>query len=369
LTTLPFEYFAPAETFVPSVGEALPTTPERGPSLAWPSNRCVEHPIEHPAWIDVALRTVHPDGVPRLIVDGESESCRAMAPLVLETVRGVKRLRAIGVDTLAEPMDFVFAKRAALEKLVKRVVGLGIPLDLARVPADSPTIELLKAACAGRAAVVVRPREATPFVALSPAWREPESQLTSRRRGDLARARRRAEEFGPIECRIETPTPENFDRLFDRACAIEARSWKGRVGSALALDPLRATFYRHYGRLSTRAGQFRFAWLRYGNELVAMQMAIEVGQRYWLLKIGYDEQFARTSPGIMLVADTLRLCAERELSTYEFLGTNADWIRAFTADERPTVSVRTYPYSPVGMTAACNDGLRTLVAKLSRWRR
>ena len=40
-----------------------------------------------------------------------------------------------------------------------------------------------------------------------------------------------------------------------------------------------------------------------------MQVAVETGGRFWLLKVGYDERFARCSPGSLLLLETIRHAA------------------------------------------------------------
>ena len=107
-----------------------------------------------------------------------------------------------------------------------------------------------------------------------------------------------------------------------RVAKIEARSWKGAAGTALIHDPVRTAFYRHYAQAACRRGTLRLCWLRFGATTVAVQFAIEEGRRFWLLKIGYDEEFARCSPGNLLVCETLRYAVRpaRAWSPYEFSG-------------------------------------------------
>jgi len=97
-----------------------------------------------------------------------------------------------------------------------------------------------------------------------------------------------------------------------------------------------------------------------------MQIAIQHGGRYWLLKIGYDEAFASASPGLLLLCESLRHAAVDGLASYEFLGGVAPWIRPWTSHERECVSVSVYPMTPQGLGALGGRALRHAFRKIRR---
>jgi CelD/BcsL family acetyltransferase involved in cellulose biosynthesis len=279
-----------------------------------------------------------------------------LRPLVVEVEGGRAslarlrgRLESIGAAQLFEPTDFVWRDAAALEALAAAVADVGRPLYLLRVPASSPAIEAL----AGHYPVfITRSAGACPVVRIVD---ETERQLSARRRQDLRRARRRAE-----------ATPGDVDAIFDLAFAVEARSWKGRRGSALAADALRSRFYRTYGRAAAAAGMLRVALLWIGGSPVAMQIGVERTEALWLLKIGYDEAFAACSPGQLLMLETLGWAAGRGLERCEFLGTVAPWTRVWTREEWPCTSVLACPASLQGAAAAAAHSLARSAAAVLR---
>jgi CelD/BcsL family acetyltransferase involved in cellulose biosynthesis len=91
-----------------------------------------------------------------------------------------------------------------------------------------------------------------------------------------------------------------------------------------------------------------------------MQLAIECGNRFWLLKIGYDEAFARCSPGSLLLLETVRYAALRGLHSYEFLGTAEPWTHMWTTCMRPCVSLLAYPANRRGLAAFAADVLTSV---------
>src|SRR5439155_13822651 len=118
--------------------------------------------------------------------------------------------------------------------------------------------------------------------------------------------------------------PGELDRLLDEVFRVEAAGWKGREGTALANDSVRGMFYRRYAAAACRQGILRLCFLRIGDRVAAVQLGVESEGRFWLHKIGYDEAFAKCSPGMLLLRDTIRYAASRSLRSYEFLGARSE---------------------------------------------
>ncbi len=263
-------------------------------------------------------------------------------------------------------MDLVAHDNESLAALAKALARLNEPLLLERLPANSPAIEELKNACRGRALVVERPSANCPYITLDASWIEAEKHLNSGRRSDLRRAARKAEQLGEVTNEIIQPLAGEVDRLFDEAVAIEARSWKGDAGTALAHDPRRAAFYRQYAHAACAAGVLRMCFLRIAGRGIAMQMAVQQGGAFWLLKVGYDAEFSACSPGLLLMRETIGHAAKAGLASYEFLGRAESWTKVWTDQERQTVGLRIYPFGLGGLAALTVDAAAALTA---RWRK
>ena len=161
--------------------------------------------------------------------------------------------------------------------------------------------------------------------------------------------------MGAVAVQIVSPTAADLDSLLDEFVHVEAANWKGRHGTALAVDSLRGRFFRRYAAYACRAGTLRLCVLRIAGRPAAAQFAIESGNRFWLLKIGYDERFASCSPGVLLIAETVKYAASRGLHSYEFLGVAAPWTRPWTRQEHPCVSIRAYHARPSGLATLAAD--------------
>jgi len=283
-----------------------------------------------------------------VVTVGPARRPTAIAPLIRQ--RDMGRLDMLGCEKwMHEPTDFLYADRPALDALAGTLASLGRPIYLGRVPADSPTIAALQESYRRRGLVLCRPANACPAIALDATWEEPERQFNAGRRSDLRRARRNAEKISPVSCEVLSPSPAELGPLLDEAFQVEAAGWKGLKGSAMAIHATRGAYYRWYAVAAAREGILRLCFLRIGGRAAAMQLAVECGERFWLLKIGYDEEFARCSPGVLLMLHTVRYAATRGLKSYELLGRVEPWTRVWAQIERPYVSIRAYPASALGL--------------------
>ena len=123
-------------------------------------------------------------------------------------------------------------------------------------------------------------------------------------------------------------------------------------------DPDRRRFFHELAEASAADGCLRVAVLRIGGQTAAMQLAVEQGRRLWLLKIGYDERFARCSPGTLLLLETMRWAAGAELEAVELLGRREPWTRFWTDEARDCVAIHAYPATLHGVRSIVSDAAR-----------
>jgi CelD/BcsL family acetyltransferase involved in cellulose biosynthesis len=191
------------------------------------------------------------------------------------------------------------------------------------------------------------------------------SRNAVQRRAPQRFRRAAARQFGPLFAEIIAPDAAEFDALFDEAIAVELASWKREAGTAIASCPEKG-FLPPVSAQCRRAGTLRIAFLRVDRRAIAMQLAIESGGAWWLFKIGFDESFARCSPGSLLM-HTIGHAARSGLARYELLGEVEPWIaQLWTREEHPTLRVRTYPFGLRGAAALVQDGAFWLGERLRR---
>ena len=85
-----------------------------------------------------------------------------------------------------------------------------------------------------------------------------------------------------------------------------------------------------------------------------------------MLKIGYDESFARCSPGSLLLVESLRDAAARGLRSVELLGRWEPWTDIWTSHERRCVSLLAYPATLRGLSSLARDGAHYALDQIRR---
>ncbi|HKZ99450.1 MAG TPA: GNAT family N-acetyltransferase [Thermoplasmata archaeon] len=331
-------------------------------SASWPS------PMKSHDWARTCVHLFGADHELTIVVAGKGPGL-AIAPLV-RTRRDGTRLEFIGAHELPEPMDFLYSDGSDPTELATALVRLRLPMRFLRVPVESPLLPALQVAYRWRGIVVSRPSRGSPWIPLDPSWSDPEKHLNRARRSNLRRSRRIAEELGAVTVEILSPAASELGRLLDEAYAVEAGGWKGREGSALLHNAREGEFYRRYAAAACARGVLRICFLRIGGRAAAMQLAVETGNRFWLLKIGYADEFARCSPGTLLLTETIRYAARSGLRAFEFLGDDESWTRSWTSHFHPCVSFWSYPAGIRGGVALARDAAAALRNRLGAraWR-
>jgi len=278
----------------------------------------------------------------------------AIAPLV-RSFHGGQRLELAGPDDLGEVMDFLYSNESSARAVVEALARARIPIRFWRVPADSPVVGAVQDAYRRLGIVRHHASAGVPSLPLDESWVDPERHLEKRRRSNLRRARRIAEKMGAVTWEILSPKPGEVGTLLDEAYDLELSGWKGRSGSPLARTRFLGEFIRRYASAASKHGILRVCFLRIGGRAAAMKIGAITGNRFWLLTMGYSEEFEECSPGTLLLVETIRYAARAGLDSYEFLGGDEPWIRAWTQIQRPCVSLKTYPLSVPGLGALLSD--------------
>jgi CelD/BcsL family acetyltransferase involved in cellulose biosynthesis len=330
------------------------------PAAAWPQlpDDVDALPVQTPAWVRARASALEPMQQWHCLGLQQDGALTAMAPLVREGGWLHEP------PAMFEPSDWLWRSADELRQLAEQVIAQGLPLRLARLPADSPTLQALRRALAGRGRLLLRPAMPTPFIALHGSADE---LFNARRRADFRRYERRAEALGPLSCELHAPAPgAELQLRLAEALLVESRSWKARSGTALTSNPRQGEFFQRYAAAAAEAGHLRIALLRLGGRPVAMQIAAEWRERFWLFKIAHDEAFAACSPGQLLMRHTLQQAAARGLRSYEFMGVMDDWTRLWTTQTREYLEVFALPYTLASLRALSRSAARQIFRRLRR---
>lgn len=331
-------------------------------------NSGLDSPMQDFSWFQSCLETVCADDDLHIVMHRmreKSGESAAIAPLVRQ--KGLLPvMRMLGVGRIYEPIDFLYTDIAALDALAVALRKLGNPLCLEHLLADSQVIPALQKAYERRGWIRIDAMNDCPYIPLHEGWTEPEQQFNSGRRSDLRRAQRHAERLGTVTYEILSPAPAEVESLLTEAYQVEAQSWKGRAGTDLITDQPLGDFYRHLALKASERGALRLCFLRINGEAIAVQIAVEHAARFWLLKIGYNEQYSKCSAGNLLMLHTVKYAAQKGLKSYEFLGSAEAWTKVWTEWVRPCVKVRVYPFNVKGCLYFVTDAAQFAWKRLNQ---
>ncbi len=177
-------------------------------------------------------------------------------------------------------------------------------------------------------------------------WDGVHARLSRNFRGNLRKSRNRLDSERPIlECHTDR---DGLWRGLDRLSELEARSWKGRIGSTIGGNPAMRAFLRDALEGFAARGEAVIHILRAAERDVAAQLSLVLDGVLHVLKIGYDEDRARLSPGNLLLERCIRCwCPERGIREINLV-TDQDWHAKWRPERRDTFELRVYPRDAAG---------------------
>lgn len=157
---------------------------------------------------------------------------------------------------------------------------------------------------------------------LSGGWDGYMSRRSSNFRRSLRKAMNRAKKAG---WSMEWFKDRDIDTttLYERALNVEARSWKGQIGSGLTTTTM-SEFYRLAMPRLAAQGALRLGFLRSGDLDIGYILGAVVGERYRGLQFSFDDRYRDQSPGDVMQGLQIRELVEDEILEYD-LGTEAPY--------------------------------------------
>ncbi|MBN1312158.1 MAG: GNAT family N-acetyltransferase [Anaerolineae bacterium] len=278
----------------------------------------------------------------------------AVAPFVLkhfEQILNPVRLGFLGAVELKEPNRFIARDPVSLELLLEAILSEPMyPIRLARIPNDGENIRSIIAKF--RKSGWIIPAVSRPYPYIEPISNPIKKSL----REDLRRARRKAKEYGEVKAEMTSAaTREELQEYIDVAFQIEGSGWKGESNTAILSIDARRQFFERYAFAAWKDDTLRLSFLTINGRRVAEQYAIESANSYWLLNIGYDEEYRRCSPGNLLLEESIKYAARKGLCRYNFLGKEEAWIARWTESAQDCVILAAYRLNPYSLRALCAD--------------
>lgn len=129
--------------------------------------------------------------------------------------------------------------------------------------------------------------------------------LNSHHRGEYRRQWRRLAERGALTYEVSRSV-DDIRRRFEEFLTLEAAGWKGRRGTAMAVDRYQAAFAREAVNSLAERDLVRIHTLDLdGRAIAVLVVFIESGEA-WTWKTAFDESLREFSPGALLMIELLK---------------------------------------------------------------
>jgi CelD/BcsL family acetyltransferase involved in cellulose biosynthesis len=298
-------------------------------------------PFLRPGWIEAWSSAF---GAPRLTILAARRGGELAGVLPLERRRG--RVLA-GTANAHSPLGGALADGPEAARALAGAV-LAIPharADFVYADPSDPVLEELRM----RRPSIARVQSEQPYVDTSGDRDAYTAALSRKHRKELGRLRRKLEAAGELGFEFADGS-ERLDELLEEGFAIEGSGWKSESGTAINSSYAERRFYTEIARWAARSGWLRLAFLRLDGRAIAFDYCLDSGGSFYALKGGYDTEFRRLGPGVVLTHESIaRAFADPGLRSYEFLGTADEYKLAWTDATHPRMRVQAFSRSPLGL--------------------
>ncbi len=144
---------------------------------------------------------------------------------------------------------------------------------------------------------------------------EVDAALDSRAYLEGALSKKKAKEYRRLAQRLSEQGDMQFERLqpgadvqpwLDEFLGLEASGWKGREGSAFASTPADRRYFTDVVTQAHARGRLALHALRLDGVAIAMKCNFVGSDGAWSFKIGFEEKYAKYSPGVLLELENIR---------------------------------------------------------------
>jgi hypothetical protein len=129
--------------------------------------------------------------------------------------------------------------------------------------------------------------------------------LQRTRRKEFKRQERRLSETGRLAY-AALDAGADVDAWIEDFLALEANSWKGKGGRALACSEADRSYFVAVAKEAFRRGRLMMLALRFEGRTIAHKCNFLAAPGSFAYKIAFDETYARYSPGVLLELENIR---------------------------------------------------------------
>jgi len=230
-----------------------------------------------------------------------------------------ERLSLLGSADVWDYRDFILSagrEEEALSAWARAFAeGPWREVQMSGISEFSPTLRFLPAALRGLGFQVTEAvEEISVYLKLPRTWDAFLNQLNSKDRHELRRKMRRLEREGLFQ--VLEGQGDGLVRRMDAFLELHRRS---RRDKAEFMNPEMEAYFRSVADRFQEKGWLSLPFLRVEEKDVAGYFSFRYGDVEYVYNSGYDPEYSRLSPGIVLAGHCIRRAIEQGMSVFHFL--------------------------------------------------
>jgi CelD/BcsL family acetyltransferase involved in cellulose biosynthesis/glycosyltransferase involved in cell wall biosynthesis len=260
-----------------------------------------------------------------------------LAPFLIYEQRGARVLTQLGSgvsdyqDVLLRPDELICTVRAVQHWLHARR-GAWDVCDLEQLSVESP---LMRVELDSRGSTSTCLHHACPVLRLRSSPTAFADAVPSPLRKNLRYARRMLERLGPLH--FETADTSNVDAMFRSLLALHGACGQTDLRSGGPADAKLVEFHRELAPALARRGMLRLHLLRSNERVIAAFYGFLDKRRLYYCLSGFDPEFARMSPGAVVLERAIQAAIGTGAGAIEFLRGQALHKHAWGAEDSFTL--------------------------------
>jgi CelD/BcsL family acetyltransferase involved in cellulose biosynthesis len=242
----------------------------------------------------------------------------------------------------------------AAEHLLERLLADTDALLFGRLRRTDPACrELARAAAAQGLPVSLHEYSGDACIELGHSFDEVSGRWSTGMAKEARRRLRKGEKCSDlaVERLGEADDPDRLAGVLQTCFALEARTWKGDLGTAIQSEPRVQGFYEELARSLAVRGELALYVMRRAGQVIAFDYGLRGAGRLDSLKVAFDPDHAQLAPGNLLTLELLRREIKDRIVGAVHLGRPSASKARFTTAIEPLVSLRIYGSKAAGRTA------------------
>jgi len=233
------------------------------------------------------------------------------------------------------------------DEILDHLLGSAGALDLEPLSEEDPLFALLVDAARRRGlGVVLTARHPEAIIDLVSPWETFCRTMPGGIKQHMQKLRQ-LERMGELTFSKVGDNHESPEAVLQECFELEASGWKGTEGVPMRARTDTRAFYQALVREASAAGSLALYTLRLDGRLIAFDLGVQSGRRVDGLKISYDPELGRYSPGSVLAVHVLRREIEEGVVHARHFGPATEWKARWTTHTAPLHALRIHRRGPL----------------------